>query len=115
MCAEDVQRCLAQREEWFHRYDTQYIFTHPVEDNCEGDEIDDAQGADLPLVEFQAQGLLREVRAEPLVAYADKEKTNQSAYGDDVTGNAFEGDVAFKRFCSQPQAHDPDGLPCKEI
>src|SRR5262249_10770285 len=115
VCTKDVQRRFTQGEKWLYGYESEHILAHPVEDDRECDEVNDSQGADLPFIELHAQGLLRKVRAEPFMANANEEKTHDRACGDDVTGNAPEGNIAYGGLRADPHSGNPDSLPCKKI
>lgn len=53
--AEDLERGFAQGDEWLDHDETLDGFTEPVDDAGEGDEVQHADGADLPFVDLQAK------------------------------------------------------------
>src|ERR1700751_2140457 len=113
--AEDLQRGFAEREERLARNDFDYVSAQEIENHGEANEVDDAEPADLPLVELKAERLWREVRAEPAEADSNEEETNYEANAPDPAGNFPEGESSLGEPGSKPEADGPDGLPGEEI
>ena len=53
--AKDLQRRLAQREEGFALDHFHHVFSQPIADNREGNQVDNAQRSDLPFVQLHAR------------------------------------------------------------
>ena len=92
------------------------VTAQPVETTEKVDEIDHAQGTDLPFIELNAERLLGEMRAEPAVANSDEEEAQAARQS--AASPAWEFAVRTG-WCSgsgaEPESDGPDGLPGKQI
>lgn len=115
MRAEDMERSLAEGKERLAGDGFNNIFAQCVQDDTEADEIEDAEWADLPFIELNAERLLVEVRAEPSIADEDEQNADDKAGDDRGAGNVAIGGESAGESGAEPEAGDPHGLPCEEI
>ncbi len=81
MGTEDFERSFAQGQKRLNQHHAGEIFPRPVNHAGKGEKIQHAQRTDLPLVQGQAERLLRQMRAKPVMAHAQKEEANRPAHG----------------------------------
>lgn len=109
--AEDLQRGFAEGEERLAGDEFDDVSAQEIKDNGETDEVDDAEPADLPLVEFEAECLRRQVRAEPTEADSDEEEADREADTADPARNFSERECAVCESGAEPEAYGPHSLP----
>ena len=115
MGAEDLERGLAEGEEGLDADDALDHGARSVEEESEGGEIEQAERADLPLVELHAEELRREMRPEPGVAHSKEEDADSRAEEIERAGKPGEWPPAPGDEGTKAKAEDPDQLPGKEI
>jgi len=99
--AEDFEGGFAEGQEGLAEDHADDQFAGPVEDAAEGKEIDEAQWADLPLVEGECEVLGGEVGAKPVVPDADEEEADRGGEGEDKTRKPGEGKRALRGGCTE--------------
>jgi len=115
MGAEDLERGLAEGEEGLDADDALDHGARSVEEESEGSEVEQAERADLPLVELHAEELRREVRPEPAVAHSKEEDADGRAEEIERAGKSGKGPPASGDEGAKAKAEDPDQLPGKEV
>ena len=87
----------------------------PVENAAEGDEIEHAQRADLPLIQLNTERLLSEMVPKPVVPHTDEKDADESADLINETGRPPERAAFLGGDGADAQAGYPDHLPGEEV
>src|SRR5882757_8613140 len=115
MGAEDLERRLAQHDEGLDQEHSREQFSRPVDDACKGDQVNQAQRAELPLIQLQAERLLSELIPKPVVPHTNEKDADKITDLISKTGRLPEGAPFLGGDGADAQSGYPDHLPGEEV